>query len=114
MTGFLRPTDDDFLPTWAADKTDNEPTKNTTFIYNPKNNWSIPAQRKNIPIFKNKDHILYLLEQFQVLIVVGETGCGKSTQIPQYLVEAGWCKNKGIMVIQLSTSNSEHIHISLK
>lgn len=100
MSGFLRPTDDDFLPSWSADKIDNEPTKNTTFVYNPKNNWSIPAQQKNMPIVKNKDHILYLIEQFQVLVVVGETGCGKSTQIPQYLVEAGWCKTKGSMVIK--------------
>ena len=36
MTGFLRPTDDDFLPTWAADKTDNEPTKNTNEYENIK------------------------------------------------------------------------------
>lgn len=27
--------------------------------------------------------ILYLLEKYQVLVVVGETGCGKSTQLPQ-------------------------------
>ena len=98
MTGFLRPTDDDFLPTWSADKVDNDPTKNTTFIYNPRSNWSIPAQKKNTPIAKNRDHILYLLEQFQVVIVVGETGCGKSTQIPQFVVDAGWCQSKGIMV----------------
>lgn len=25
------------------------------------------------------------------MIVVGSTGCGKSTQIPQYLYESGWC-----------------------
>ena len=33
---------------------------------------------------------MYLLEKFQTVVIVGETGCGKSTQIPQYLVEAGW------------------------
>ena len=98
MTGFLKPTDGDFLPSWTADRIDNDPTKSTTFIYNPRGNWSIPAQKKSIPIAKNRDHILYLLEQFQVLVVVGETGCGKSTQIPQFLLEAGWCQANGIMV----------------
>lgn len=29
----------------------------------------------------------------QVLIIVGETGSGKTTQIPQYLYEEGYCKD---------------------
>jgi len=33
---------------------------------------------------------LYALEKYQILIIVGETGTGKSTQIPQYLHEAGY------------------------
>ena len=28
-----------------------------------------------------------------MLIVEGETGSGKTTQIPQYLYESGWCKD---------------------
>jgi pre-mRNA-splicing factor ATP-dependent RNA helicase DHX16 len=31
---------------------------------------------------------------FQVLIIEGETGSGKTTQIPQYLYEAGYTKGK--------------------
>lgn len=30
----------------------------------------------------------------QILIIEGETGSGKTTQIPQYLVEAGYTKDK--------------------
>lgn len=59
---------------------------------------SLAAQRQKLPIARNKDHILYLLERHQVVIVVGETGSGKSTQIPQYIVEAGWCAERGKMV----------------
>ena len=32
----------------------------------------------------------YAIENSHVTIIQGETGCGKSTQIPQYLFEAGW------------------------
>lgn len=50
----------------------------------------IDVQKVRLPIFKFKRELLYLLEKHQVLIIKGETGSGKSTQIPQYLVEAGW------------------------
>lgn len=33
--------------------------------------------------FQNRSHILYLLETHRCLVIVGETGCGKSTQVPQ-------------------------------
>ncbi|XP_061297454.1 probable ATP-dependent RNA helicase DHX35 isoform X3 [Pezoporus flaviventris] len=59
-------------------------------IYNPYASLSIEQQRQKLPIFKLRNHILYLVENYQTLVLVGETGCGKSTQIPQYLAEAGW------------------------
>jgi len=98
MSGFLRPSDDDFSSVWTEDKADIEPSKDTTFVYNPHANWNISAQRRKLPIWKNRDHLLYLLDNHQVVVVVGETGSGKSTQIPQFLLEAGWCKEQGIMI----------------
>lgn len=47
-------------------------------------------ERKRLPIFPYRDELLQALEQFQVIIIVGETGSGKTTQIPQYLYEAGY------------------------
>lgn len=38
------------------------------------------------------ESLLYLLEQHPVVILQSPTGTGKSTQIPQYLLEAGWAK----------------------
>ncbi|KAL0947236.1 hypothetical protein HGRIS_013357 [Hohenbuehelia grisea] len=51
---------------------------------------SVNAQRERLPIFKHRQKILHCLEQYAVTIVVGQTGCGKTTQIPQYLFESGW------------------------
>lgn len=49
--------------------------------------------RESLPIFAYREQLLDAIENFQVLIIVGETGSGKTTQIPQYLHEAGYTKN---------------------
>uniref|UniRef100_A0A0N4ZNR1 RNA helicase n=1 Tax=Parastrongyloides trichosuri TaxID=131310 RepID=A0A0N4ZNR1_PARTI len=54
---------------------------------------SFSNQRKNLPIFRYRKNIIYLMEKYRTLIIVGETGSGKTTQIPQYLYEAGWCED---------------------
>ncbi len=46
----------------------------------------------NLPIAEFRQNILETLEQNQVVIVAGDTGCGKSTQVPQYLLQAGYTK----------------------
>ena len=59
--------------------------------YNRDENLALAAQRSRLPIFKCRDAILYLVETRATTVLVGQTGCGKTTQVPQYLVEAGWC-----------------------
>uniref|UniRef100_A0A2L2YGK4 RNA helicase n=1 Tax=Parasteatoda tepidariorum TaxID=114398 RepID=A0A2L2YGK4_PARTP len=68
-------------------------------FYNHDFHLSVDQQRQRLPIHKYKNHILYLLENFQTIIVLGETGSGKSTQIPQYILESGWLENNGIVGI---------------
>lgn len=41
--------------------------------------------------------ILYLVENHSTVVIVGETGCGKTTQIPQFLHEAGWTDRKMVV-----------------
>lgn len=44
---------------------------------------SLERQRQRLPVYKYRKAILYLVERRATTIVVGETGSGKSTQIPQ-------------------------------
>ncbi|CCG84041.1 protein of unknown function [Taphrina deformans PYCC 5710] len=48
--------------------------------------------RESLPMFKYRDDLLAAIEEYQILIVVGETGSGKTTQLPQYLHETGVTK----------------------
>ncbi|KAJ2115535.1 hypothetical protein IW146_002241 [Coemansia sp. RSA 922] len=54
---------------------------------------TIDEQRRRLPAFSHKKQLLYAIEKHSVVIVVGEPGSGKSTQLPQYLYEAGWSAN---------------------
>ncbi|CAE6442663.1 unnamed protein product [Rhizoctonia solani] len=49
---------------------------------------SIDQTRKSLPIYAYREQLLEAIETHQVLIVVAETGSGKTTQLPQYLHEA--------------------------
>jgi len=59
-------------------------------IFNRYRNLRIEEQQRLLPIFKYKREILYLVEKHATCIIVGETGSGKTTQVPQYLYRAGW------------------------
>lgn len=48
---------------------------------------SLERQRQRLPVFKYRNAILYLVENHATTIIVGETGSGKTTQIPQVRFE---------------------------
>lgn len=51
---------------------------------------SIKEQREGLPIYKLKTALLNAVHDNQLLVVIGETGSGKTTQMTQYLAEAGY------------------------
>lgn len=64
--------------------------------YGQKSTKSIKEQRESLPIFQLRSHLIQAIHDHQVLIVIGETGSGKTTQITQYLAEAGYT-SKGVI-----------------
>ncbi|KAH0534883.1 ATP-dependent DNA/RNA helicase DHX36 [Cotesia glomerata] len=43
--------------------------------------------RKKLPSFQKKEEILNIINSNQVVVISGETGCGKTTQIPQFILD---------------------------
>ncbi|CAI5730536.1 unnamed protein product [Peronospora destructor] len=52
-------------------------------------NKSILEQRESLPVFKLKRQLMNAIAGNQVLVVIGETGSGKTTQMTQYMAEMG-------------------------
>uniref|UniRef100_A0A3Q2GNN9 RNA helicase n=1 Tax=Cyprinodon variegatus TaxID=28743 RepID=A0A3Q2GNN9_CYPVA len=58
------------------------------------------SEPKHLPIYQHKNKLVQAVRKSPFLIVTGETGSGKTTQLPQYLHEAGFCKNGKIGITQ--------------
>ncbi|KAG6550822.1 hypothetical protein Mapa_007618 [Marchantia paleacea] len=50
---------------------------------------TLQEQRQYLPIFSVRDELLQIVRENQVIVVVGETGSGKTTQMTQFLHEDG-------------------------
>ncbi|GAA6095870.1 3'-5' RNA helicase YTHDC2 isoform X1 [Tachysurus ichikawai] len=49
--------------------------------------------RRSLPVYERQEEIVTTIKENQVVLIVGETGSGKTTQIPQFLLDD--CSQKG-------------------
>ena len=84
------------------DKNKNYPRKNNynnTFKNNnkyPYKNYSKNIAKNELPIYTMKEEILKAISTNRITIISGNTGCGKSTQVPQYIYGSN-CQNRILM-----------------
>ena len=79
---------------WKKSLMNSKPT------FGKRTNMSIIEQRQSLPIYKLKEQLLKAVNDNQILVVIGETGSGKTTQITQYLAEAGYTSRGRIACTQ--------------
>ena len=76
----------DGAPEWK------QKAESKTLSYGIISNKSIREQREGLPIYKLKPELMRAIKENQVLVVIGETGSGKTTQMTQYMAEMGLTK----------------------
>ncbi|XP_050304202.1 3'-5' RNA helicase YTHDC2-like isoform X2 [Anthonomus grandis grandis] len=62
-------------------------------------NAEMTETRSNLPIFEKRANVLEVIHMNQVTIICSETGSGKTTQIPQYLLEEAYMLKKPCKII---------------
>jgi len=58
---------------------------------------TIQEQRQSLPAYACRNELLQLIRENQVVVIVGETGSGKTTQLAQYLFEDGYCRDGSLI-----------------
>lgn len=53
----------------------------------------VEDKRKDLPIVMMEQEVMEAINENPSVIICGETGCGKTTQVPQFLYEAGFGSN---------------------
>jgi pre-mRNA-splicing factor ATP-dependent RNA helicase DHX15/PRP43 len=59
--------------------------------------YDILAKRVTLPVYEHKEQVIKTVRENQIVVLVGETGSGKTTQIPQFMVESGICTGKQLV-----------------
>ena len=80
----------DGAPEWK------QKAQSKTLSYGIISSKSIKEQREGLPVYRLKPELMRAFTDNQVLVVIGETGSGKTTQMTQYMVELGFAK-KGMI-----------------
>ena len=74
------------LPEWK------QKTKAAGISYGIISNKTIKEQRESLPVFRFKEALCRAIAENQILVVIGATGSGKTTQMTQYMIEMGYGK----------------------
>ena len=81
----------------GADFSDDDPKIN--FLngqsFSPKF-YELLSVRKSLPAWQARQKIADLLQELQVVVLQGDTGSGKTTQVPQFLLQSGLANGKCI------------------
>lgn len=62
--------------------------------------FDILEKRQKLPCWERQDEVVRMVKEHQSSVLIGETGSGKTTQVPQFLLGAGYAASGLIAVTQ--------------
>lgn len=69
--------------------------------------------QETLPIFDYKDEIVRTVQTHSVTIIEGSTGCGKSTQVPQFILDNCQRQNKHCNIVGELLSKEQCIFLDI-
>lgn len=81
----------------AKDKS-NQKICDDTALFTPSKD-DIKHTKEQLPVFRCRSQLLSLIRENQVVVIIGETGSGKTTQLAQYLYEEGYANDRGKSIV---------------
>ncbi|TMW62971.1 hypothetical protein Poli38472_005589 [Pythium oligandrum] len=94
---------DNLTTSWDAHQVSDQYKRASTPLFKPlrpgKSSSKAPAKPQpptpnTLPVHSYRSQILEYVDRHQVVVISGDTGCGKSTQIPQFLLDDAIAKGK--------------------
>eukprot|EP01062_Namystynia_karyoxenos_P063584 TRINITY_DN56393_c0_g1_i1.p1 TRINITY_DN56393_c0_g1~~TRINITY_DN56393_c0_g1_i1.p1 ORF type:complete len:1082 (+),score=324.40 TRINITY_DN56393_c0_g1_i1:79-3324(+) len=61
----------------------------------PEQRERLQLQRQSLPVYQSRTDLLRFVRENQIVVLIGDTGSGKTTQVAQYLYESGYCNPGG-------------------
>lgn len=97
-----KPESQSMLASKAKEKAEGPKTAENKASPNCWNRTHVPVQRleevqtarEKLPIISEEQSVMEAINENPVVVIVGETGSGKTTQVPQFLFEAGYASLK--------------------
>ncbi|XP_060663266.1 3'-5' RNA helicase YTHDC2 [Drosophila nasuta] len=65
----------------------------------PRPNRAMAAEQRQLPVYGKRDELMQLLQSQQVIIINGATGSGKSTQVPQFLLQHATDRGQPVRIV---------------
>lgn len=72
----------------ADDRTNDDVRKAWEDVVKSEKYTKLLETRQKLPSYMMKDEIVTAVERNRVLVLVGSTGCGKTTQVPQFILDS--------------------------